>query len=67
MSNKKGYSQANALIGSFFDSFKWTKSSYAIFSSFILLILIIMYVWWPLVVEYFSYFREDISIWVQMD
>ncbi len=48
-------------------SLKWTKSSYAMFSSFVLLILLIMYVWWPLVLEYFSYFRTDIPIWGQID
>lgn len=26
-----------------------------------------MYIWWPLVLEYFSYFRADIPLWSQVD
>ncbi len=36
-------------------------------SGFLLLIFLIGYVWWPLVLEYFSYFNPDISIWAQID
>ncbi len=54
-------------INNLLQSLRWTKSSYTIFSGFILLILLIMYVWWPLVVEYFSFFQTDISIWSQID
>ncbi len=67
MSNKIAKKPGNNSVRSIIESFKWTKSSYAMFSSFILLILIIMYVWWPLVLEYFSYFRDDLPIWVQID
>lgn len=46
---------------------RWTKSSYYLLSGFLLLLFLIGYVWWPLVEEYLSYFRADISIWRQID
>lgn len=47
--------------------FKWTRASYYLLSGFLLLLLLIGYVWWPLVVEYLSYFKLEISIWRQLD
>jgi hypothetical protein len=46
---------------------KWTRSSYYLFSGFLLLLFLIGYVWWPLVEEYLSYFRPDIPVWRQID
>lgn len=49
------------------DFFRWNKTSYALFSGFLMLIGLILYVWWPLAVEYASYFDRAIPIWQQLD
>jgi hypothetical protein len=47
--------------------FGWTRASYYLLSGFLLLLFLIGYVWWPLVVEYLSYFNPDYPIWRQLD
>lgn len=46
---------------------RWTRASYALMSGFVLLILLIMYVWWPLVTEYFALFNPAVPLWRQLD
>jgi len=48
-------------------SLRWTRTSYFMLSGFLMLLLLIGYVWWPLVEEYLSYFNPEISIWRQLD
>jgi hypothetical protein len=45
----------------------WTRTSYYLMSAFILTIGLIIYIWWPLVVEYASYFDPRYPIWMQLD
>jgi hypothetical protein len=46
---------------------RWTRSSYYLMSGFVLAIFIIVYAWWPLVVEYWEQFNPDLPFWVQFD
>lgn len=46
---------------------RWTRASYALFSGFVLLILLILYVWWPLAEEYFALFNPAVPLWRQLD
>lgn len=36
-------------------------------SVFALLILLIVYVWWPLVLDYMTYFNPNYPLWIQLD
>ena len=45
----------------------WTRFSYTLFSIFVAVILLIVIVWWPLVVDYFSQINPAYPIWVQLD
>ncbi len=45
----------------------WTKFSYTLFSLFVVVILLIMIVWWPLVADYFSQINPAYPIWTQLD
>ena len=45
----------------------WTRASYYLMSGFILIIALILYVWWPLVVEYWATYNPDYPFWVQFD
>ncbi len=45
----------------------WTKSSYYLMSVFILVIMLILIVWWPLAEDYLSYFDPAYPILYQMD
>lgn len=45
----------------------WTRASYALMSAFVAIILLIMIVWWPLVVDYFSQINPAVPIWRQLD
>jgi hypothetical protein len=45
----------------------WNRTSYVMMSSFLLLILIIGYVWWPLLEEYISTYNPDLPFWIQFD
>jgi len=47
--------------------FHWSKSSYIILSSFLLVIFLIGYIWWPLLREYAATYRSDLPFWAQMD
>jgi hypothetical protein len=49
------------------EKIRWTKTSSAILGSFILILFLIGYVWWPLLDEYLSYFNPDYPIWRQID
>ena len=46
---------------------RWTTSSWILISSFVFLIVLILIVWWPLVIDYVSYFRPDQPWWLQTD
>lgn len=46
---------------------RWTRSSKYLMSGFLLLLLLIGYVWWPLVTEYFSTYNPQIPLWRQVD
>lgn len=54
------YQRLKAVLG-------WSRSSYFILSSFLVIIGLIIVVWRPLVEEYMSYFEPHISIWRQID
>ena len=45
----------------------WNRTSYLLMSSFFLLILIIGYIWWPLLQEYIASYNPDYPFWVQFD
>ena len=45
----------------------WKRTSYWLMSSFILLVLVIVYAWWPLVVEYWAADDPAYPLWVQLD
>lgn len=45
----------------------WNRTSYVLMSSFILLLFIIGYVWWPLIEEYLSTYNPNYPFWVQLD
>jgi hypothetical protein len=45
----------------------WTKTSYFFLSGFVLLLLLVGYVWWPLVVQYLSTYNPQVPIWRQVD
>ena len=48
-------------------SLAWTPASYALLSSFSVIILLVMIVWWPLVKDYLATADPRYSIWQQMD
>lgn len=52
---------------SFARFFRWNRTSYFLFSGFLALIGLIIYVWWPLAEEYISMFDKNIPIWRQLD
>jgi hypothetical protein len=56
-----------ALLDELRDSLRWTRASYALMSGFALLILLILYVWWPLAEEYFALFNPAVPLWRQVD
>ena len=45
----------------------WNRSSYVLMSLFAALILLIMYVWWPLVQQYWATADPRLPVWKQMD
>jgi hypothetical protein len=45
----------------------WTRTSYYFMSGFLLIIFLIMYVWWPLVVDYWSSYNPNFPFWKQFD
>jgi len=52
---------------SFASFFRWNRTSYFLFSGFLALIGLIIYVWWPLAEEYINLFDKNIPIWQQLD
>ena len=50
-----------------FAAFRWTRSSYWMFSGFIALLALIVYVWWPLVEEYIATYNPAYPWWMQFD
>lgn len=46
---------------------RWSKASYALLSAFLLVIVLIGYVWWPLLEDYVKLFDPSISIFMQID
>ncbi len=60
-SNKPaGLHRLNAVLG-------WTRASYTLMSAFLLTILLIGYVWWPLAKEYLSYIDWGGAWWLYID
>lgn len=45
----------------------WTRASYYLMSGFLLAIALIIYVWWPLVVEYWASYNPAYPFWQQFD
>jgi len=45
----------------------WNRTSYVMMSTFVLLLFIIGYVWWPLVEEYLSTYNPELPFWMQFD
>src|SRR5947199_348181 len=45
----------------------WNRGSYVLMSAFAAVILLIMYVWWPLVQQYWATADPRQPIWKQMD
>jgi hypothetical protein len=45
----------------------WTRASYFLMSGFLLAIALIVYVWWPLVVEYWATYNPEVPFWKQFD
>jgi hypothetical protein len=45
----------------------WTRASYYLLSGFLLAIALIIYVWWPLVVEYWATYNPETPFWRQFD
>jgi hypothetical protein len=45
----------------------WNKASYTLMSLFILTILLILYIWQPLVKEYLALFDPAYPVWMQID
>jgi len=48
-------------------SLRWTHASYTLMSVFVVVILLIVIVWYPMVQDYASSFDPHYSIWVQID
>jgi hypothetical protein len=44
-----------------------SRSSYALLSGFLAVILLILYIWWPLAEEYISTINPDLPLWRQLD
>jgi hypothetical protein len=47
--------------------FGWTRSSYVLLSLFLLTVMLLAYVWWPLAEEYLAYIDWSQPIWGQLD
>ncbi len=46
---------------------RWTKTSTAILGGFFFILIVIGYVWWPLLQDYLSQYDPAVSIWRQID
>lgn len=47
--------------------FRWTKTSTAILGSFVIILFVIGYVWWPLLQDYLNQYDPEVAIWRQVD
>ena len=47
--------------------FGWTRSSYVLLSLFLLTVLLLAFVWWPLAEEYLAYIDWSKPVWGQLD
>jgi hypothetical protein len=45
----------------------WNRTSYALFSLFVLLVTVVCYVWWPLLLDYAAYYDPRYPWWWQVD
>lgn len=45
----------------------WNRTSYILFSSFLALLFLIGYVWWPLLEAYLATYNPALPFWVQVD
>ncbi len=45
----------------------WNRSSLLILSTFLLIIGLIAYIWWPLLKDYLASYRSDVPFWLQID
>ena len=45
----------------------WNRTSAALMSGFLLLILLILYIWWPLVTDYLATYDPRYPFWLQVD
>ncbi|MBN2678208.1 MAG: hypothetical protein JXR32_09115, partial [Anaerolineaceae bacterium] len=45
----------------------FSRASYALLSGFLAVILLILYIWWPLAEEYINLFNPAIPLWRQLD
>lgn len=50
-----------------FSMFRWTRHSSVLLGGFLLTVLLIMYVWWPLAEEYLAYVDWDGPWWLYID
>ncbi|MCJ7694390.1 MAG: hypothetical protein MUO40_03105 [Anaerolineaceae bacterium] len=46
---------------------KWSKSSYVLLSSFLIILFLIGYLWKPLLRDYLSSYQKDLPFWIQID
>lgn len=46
---------------------RWNRASYVLMSGFLAIVLLIMWVWWPLVQQYWSAVDPRYPVWVQLD
>ena len=59
--------QQNIFKEAFRQTFRWTRSSSFLMSAFLALLVLIGYVWWPLLSAYISTYNPDLPFWIQMD
>ncbi|HMN61424.1 MAG TPA: hypothetical protein PJ988_13715, partial [Anaerolinea sp.] len=45
----------------------WNRTSYLLMSSFVLLLAVIVYAWWPLGVGYWAAYNPAYPPWAQLD
>lgn len=49
------------------DRLGWNRASVALMSGFLLLVLLILYIWWPLAAQYLATYDPRIPFWKQFD
>lgn len=60
-------SSKRSFLQAFRSTLGWTRTSYALMSGFIAIVGLIVVVWWPLVVDYFSQIDPNYPVWIQLD